>query len=649
MKEIKLLSLIAKNFKGLHDIQVDFGGEDGTVKGPNASGKTTLMDAFDWLLFGKDSQGRSDFQIRPLDENGKMIDNIDIEVTALLDIDGCAVELSKKQSQKWTKHRGSSAPTFEGNVNAFTVDGFPVSQKEYAEKISDIITEDLFKLLTNPRAFASLKWQEQRSVLMRMVADVSDESILNTDPEGFAPIRADVLAAGADKAREKAAMALKKLKEEQKGYPIRIDEASRSIVEVDVPALTEKKQNLEQQLATIEAEKAGLIDNTSAIRGVEAEIMRTKIEADTLRHIRSAELNKARTEVYVELNAKHDEIDDLNRKLTNAQRDYKTLMNAIDSDTDALVDETKRYKEIKSSEIPENDLVCPTCGRPFEDATAEERRDAFNRRKAEMLDRIIAFGKMIRERLDQNEALVEGMEKGIDALSDAIAEADKAREEISERYNQMPTEPDMTQDAEYLALNDKLQELEKHLSSVETANEATDAYAERIRMVSNELEQVNAELSMVDANKRAEDRIRELQEQQRDNGQMVADAEQVLFLVEEFVKLKMETISGHINAKFKNVRFKLFDTLINGGMKETCTMQINSNGAYVDYSNANHAAQIMGGLDVIDALTELNGVSAPVWIDNAEALDNSSQPKSNSQLILLKVSDDKTLSIVKEG
>lgn len=648
MKTIKLLSLVAKNFKGLHDIQVDFGGEDRTVKGPNASGKTTLMDAFNWLLFGKDSQGRSDFQIRPLDENGKMIDNIDIEVTALLDIDGCAVELSKKQSQKWTKHRGSSAPTFEGNVNAFTVDGFPVSQKEYAEKISDIIPEDLFKLLTNPRAFASLKWQEQRSVLMRMVADVSDESILNTDPEVFAPIRADVLAAGADKAREKAAMALRKLKEEQKSYPIRIDEASRSIVEVDVPALTERKQDLEQKLSAIEAEKAGLIDNTSAIRGIEAEIMQMKLDAEGLKQKRSAELKKAKMAVYDELNAKHEEVDELSRKLTNAQRDYKKLMADIDVDAERIAEATAKYKLVKSSEIPEDELVCPTCGRPFEDATAEERRAAFNKRKTEQLDRIIANGKSVKERLDQNKALVEGMEKGIDALTDALTVADKERDEIEKRYNAMPTEPDMTQDAEYIALNDKLQELEMHLSSVETANEATDTYAERIRMFSNELEQVNAELSTVDANRRAEERIRELQEQQRDNGQMVADAEQVLFLVEEFVKLKMETISGHVNAKFKKVRFKLFDTLINGGMKETCTMQINSNGSYVDYSNANHAAQIMGGLDVIDALTELNGVSAPVFVDNAEALDNSNQPKSNSQLILLKVSDDKTLTIVKE-
>ena len=145
------------------------------ISGRNASGKTTLMDAFFWLLFGKDSQGRSDFQIRPVDENGQMVDNVDIEVSAVLDVDGERVELYKKQSQKWTKHRGSSAPTFEGNVNSFQVDGFPVSQKEYTEKVSSIVSEELFKLITSPMAFPSMKWQDQRRILMRMVEDVSDE------------------------------------------------------------------------------------------------------------------------------------------------------------------------------------------------------------------------------------------------------------------------------------------------------------------------------------------------------------------------------------------------------------------------------------------------------------------------------------------
>jgi DNA repair exonuclease SbcCD ATPase subunit len=168
MKTIKLLELSIKNFNGIREKVLAFYTIVSVILGRNASGKTTLMDAFFWLLFGKDSQGRSDFQIRPVDENGQMVDNVDIEVSAVIEVtytiynddgsvlseSGETITLSKKQSQKWTKHRGSSAPTFEGNVNNFQVDGFPVSQKEFTEKVSSIVSEELFKLITSPLALA---------------------------------------------------------------------------------------------------------------------------------------------------------------------------------------------------------------------------------------------------------------------------------------------------------------------------------------------------------------------------------------------------------------------------------------------------------------------------------------------------------------
>lgn len=166
-------------------------------------------------------------------------------------------------------------------------------------------------------------------------------------------------------------------------------------------------------------------------------------------------------------------------------------------------------------------------------------------------------------------------------------------------------------------------------------------------MVSNELEQVNAQLGMVDANERARNRIKELQKEQRENSQAVADEEMAIYALDEFVKLKMNTLSDRINSRFSHVRFKLFEQLINGGLKETCVMMIESNGSYVNFSDGNNAAQIQGGLDVIDALSELDGIHAPVWLDNRESV--SEIPEVKSQVINLIVSpDDKELRIVKE-
>jgi predicted nucleic acid-binding Zn-ribbon protein len=646
MKSIKLVELSIENFKGIREKTVNFQEDTTVISGRNASGKTTLMDAFFWLLFGKDSQGRADFQIRPVDENGMLVDNIEILVEGALDVDGTEVVLTKKQVQKWTKHRGSSAPTFEGNVNSFQVDGFPVSQKEFAEKVSSIVSEDLFRLLTSPMAFASQKWQDQRRILMRMVEDVSDEDLLNSD-EMYGPIKADVLAAGVDKAKEKAATALKKLKEEQKAFPIRIDEASKSIVEVDVDALTEKKKTLQVELETVMAEKDGLVDNSASIRKLNAEIMQAKLDADGVKFDRESKLREAKKEVSARLTAKQEEVDGIRRGIHKGEGDCELLAKRVADAEMEIAELTEKYKKTKARVLPENATVCPTCGRELPADDAEKIRKDFEERKHNDLVEILERGNMTKQSRDANRSKASEMTKSLATLSDLLGKSESELDAIKAEYRAIPTEPDMTHDEEYIACLDKISKLQEQLDDIRSHDDGTDTFVERIRSLKESISAVDAELSAVDANERARSRIADLQEAQRDNSQMVADQEQVVYLIEEFIKLKMNTISGHINAKFKNVRFKLFEQLINGGMKETCVMQVNSNGSYVDYGNANHAAQILGGLDVIDALSELYGVEAPVLIDNAECLDTQHQPKSHSQLILLKVSDDKDLTIKK--
>jgi len=61
---MKLLSLTLKNFKGIRSFTLDAQGCDISVFGDNATGKTTLADAFMWLLFDKDSANRKDFEIK---------------------------------------------------------------------------------------------------------------------------------------------------------------------------------------------------------------------------------------------------------------------------------------------------------------------------------------------------------------------------------------------------------------------------------------------------------------------------------------------------------------------------------------------------------------------------------------------------------
>ena len=158
MKKIKLGKLVMQNFKGCTDRTVEFSDRT-VISGANAAGKTTIRDAFMWLLFNKDSTGATNFQIRPLDADGRQIDNVEIMVEGTLTVDGKEVVLKKVQKQIWRKRRGTDVTELQGNENLFEISGYPKSEKDYKEYISDLLEEKMFKLITSPQAFTMLPWK----------------------------------------------------------------------------------------------------------------------------------------------------------------------------------------------------------------------------------------------------------------------------------------------------------------------------------------------------------------------------------------------------------------------------------------------------------------------------------------------------------
>lgn len=232
--KLKIRSLHMENFKGIKSLDVNFSNKT-NIKGKNAAGKTTIFDAFTWLLFNKNSAGEEKFNVRPLDKDGKRIDNVEIKVVAVLDVDGKEVELSKVQKQNWVKKRGTDTVTLQGNVNSFEIDGYPKSEADFKAYVSGLAqSEDMFKLLTNPQYFSSLKWKDQRDILMRLATDVSDVELAQTDAK-YAPLLGELeKAPSTDDIRAKFSKALSEWKKKQAEIPVRIDEAEKSKIDVDV-------------------------------------------------------------------------------------------------------------------------------------------------------------------------------------------------------------------------------------------------------------------------------------------------------------------------------------------------------------------------------------------------------------------------------
>ena len=127
---MKLKQLIIENFKGIKYLEILFINLITIISGQNATGKTTVLDAICWLLFGKDSHGNSKFEIRELDENGEKVHYTDISVTAVIEVDGDERTIQRKQVENWVKKRGQEDRELSGNKDNYFINGFPKSAKE---------------------------------------------------------------------------------------------------------------------------------------------------------------------------------------------------------------------------------------------------------------------------------------------------------------------------------------------------------------------------------------------------------------------------------------------------------------------------------------------------------------------------------------
>ena len=645
MQKIKLKHILIENFKGIKTLDIDF-GDVTQISGRNASGKTTISDAFSWLLFDKDSTGSSTFAIRPKDADGKDVDDIVIKVEATLDVDGEPVTLTKIQKQKWTKHRGSTAPTFEGNVNEFQVNGYPAKKSEYEQKIHSLIDESLFKLITNPRTFASMKWQDQRKTLMEFVSDITDESVLDTDADKYEAIRVDVLSAGADKAREKANATLRTLKKEQLEYPVRIDEAMRQVRTdlLDESSLMEQKRQAEEELHTIQNERNSLSTASNVASDIQSQIMQKQRRMAEIEH--STMLEDEKKNLAAMKNA-----NDALMEIRKAESERDALANKVNFLEAAIRESSKskdilrdKYISVASAQFPERDKICPTCGRPFEADKIDALKADFEKHKKEEIDALNERGFSLKNKIDKYKAEQEQIEKQLAGYT-ADIEGLQAKWEELKKIASIHVKTDVTQNPEYQKLKSECDELTEKLSSLDDKSAVKRELAERENSIRLTLDGINTNLNQIRVQAGWMIRVEALKEAQRECGQKVADQEQIVWLLDEFVMAKMNLLSDRINSHFKKVRFRLFTEQINGGIKEACVMQINTNWSYVDYSDANNAAKIIGGLDVIEALSSLYEVEAPIFLDNSEAIDSYNTPKMDAQLILLEVSDDETLHV----
>ena len=655
---MRLQRLKLRNFKGIREFTLEANGSDVTIYGDNGAGKTSLVDAFMWLLFDKDSQNRKDFQIKTLDADGEPIHNLEHEVEAALELDdGRQVTLRKVYKEKWIRKRGSAVAEFTGHTVDHYIDGVPTKQSDYSEFINRIASEKVFRLLTDPLYFnTALHWQDRRRILLEACGDVSDQDVIAADSR-LAPLP-DILKGRSVDDHRKVVMARRaEINRELDRIPVRIDEVRRGLPELpasdraDVEArlaeLRARRQELSEELVRIES-GGQVAELQRQLAEVQAELSAAIRRAREAAEAAVAEDKRRLRELEEQLEATLRRLSRLDADQRQAEADAAALEQRIAS----LRQEwhqvnARQYDGPPPAEVAD---ACPACGqalpadqveaaRARAQADYEARLARFNETKAAELERIQQEGKALRAQLDETRT---GIERRTAEIQQARAEAATLQQQVEELRQRIAH----VQPAMYTPEMSQLRERERDLTTQITLlrQSVADRLAELrgdIRSLDDQIRAVEGSLARFDQHEQGLARIAELEAEERQLAAEFEELERQLHLLDLFVQTKVRMLDERINSRFRIARFRLFETQINGGIAETCECMVNG----VPYNSLNHGARIQAGLDIIQTLGDHYGFRPPIFVDNAESVTDI--PQTTAQQIRLVVSaGDRTLRVL---
>ncbi len=654
MKKIILKSLALVNFKGVRDFSIAFNDGITTVCGDNGTGKTTLYDAYLWLLFGKDSTGRSDgangFNVKTTDESGKPIYRLEHSVTAVLEVDGKEIKLQRSLVEKWQKVNGTTDEVMKDETQYFINDVRTGTKKEYQAEISEIIPEDVFRMITNPYYFTSLSADTQKEMLLGMVGNIDDEEVAATDPDFLALLDQINGTSLAKWAREIAAKK-KACNDALATIPASIETAQKlmpdsedwAMLENELKGVQDRVKEIDRQIADKSALNDEAYKRKMALMKQQAD-KRIKLQ-DRENAIRM-EVNAAHNKALSEIQQMENELSVNQNNLDKYRNDKMSVDGKIDELNAKLVEMREQFKAVAKEQFPEPSgdvLVCPTCGEPYKGENLENAiaklRGNFEQNKAKRQKDIQTKGKQYKAEYDK---AVEQQTKLTGLIAKLEDDALEIKGNITIKKNNIPVagnaDEAIANDKECLDLRNDITEIDNQLKVEVPQADVSELQSEKADR-NAAIAEINKRLGKRAMIERVNKEIADLEEKRIANNQAKADLEKWEDVYLRFQKAKDEVLMQRINGLFNVVSFSFVKEQKNGGEKVTCYCTVNG----VPYADVNACGKVNAGLDIINAICATKGISAPIFIDNRESF-NVIIP-TISQIVNLRVSNDKQLTI----
>ena len=672
MKTVKIKSVDLQNyrcFNGDREFYADFGKKT-RVSGKNGSGKSTILNAVTETLTGKNADGTQPDNVRPI-VDGQEVEGVDVVRTVTLDIDGKETEIKKITKQKRERVDGVMQYVPGSNVNSYAVDGISFNQKKLDEFISEnICTPETLLACCNPNAFLSLKsTTDMRAFLEKMAGFDLNEYIKSLGAE-FSEV--DEITKGHP--IEQVQKTLNKQLTDQKKATTKAEtewkyEKAKAVDsgEDDVTRLTEQKVSYENQIAILDEQEKSLDDVMLAYDQKSKDILDLKFEQSEVVRKANEGLVQQRKTLDCEIFSLNQDMKSAENSLRMAEMDLRHANMGVErhtADVKKAQEDWKAYSEreypeenlerIKAEEFDENSLICPTCGQDLPEEQAEKIRADFEQKKA----------KRIKDEEDVKTAFYESKDKKLTEITESgnkaatdLKEAKKAQAEAERKVTELkqkitslameiqqkqtelsklPESVNLSDNAEYQKITAEIEQAEAALHGMNNGSQQRREITDKRNGFIRECAKIDAEINNIQRKKQAhEEDVEKLYQAFRESSQKEADILRKRDILRNFSIQKNARIAELVNPNFTQFQFVFTDETQSGEIIETCKLMKDG----IEYKNLNYSDQLLCRIDLVRGFQKINGLSLPIFADNAESLNSWRLPETGRQMVFLEVTE----------
>lgn len=643
--EIKLMGMRLENFMCYVDTEFNFFHLT-KILAENGKGKSSIVTAFNWVLFNCDYELRDNPQVRRV-VDGKSVDDMDTAVTLMLDVDGKEVTMRKVQKRTYGETvKDGVVVTTVNDTNSYYINEVSKTLKAFNEYLDVNIAT--LKMCSNINVFLNQKPKEMREYLFGLVGNVTDLDIAQQKAE----LGELVPMLNKYTVEELSAMNKATKANITKELPVldgQIKEKERDIQlkqVVDVSDLELQKNSLKEQIEDCIAKQTDNDKLMTEYDKASSDILNLKFELNDMVRKANEGNEKAKRTLTGLIDEKKKRVyeiangtQDNNRKIADCQYDIETGTKL----KDRLAEDWKRTN---SEKFDENTAICPTCHRELPTEQVEELRSSFAQTKAERLAKIEEQGLEVKRNIERAQEQITMLEEFNETN---LANQQKVEAEIADlekQLSELPQEIDVSTTEEYKALEQQIAEKEQ---AMHKANDISAVKAELKAQESELRQQLSDCEAKIAASNTAmeEERLEELRNRQKDMEQSKTNAEKILDLLDELDKAKNEALTEAVNSHFGLVKWQLFEYAKNGNYKSCCIPTVDGKSILTTMSNKGN--RILGRVDICNSIQKISGISTPIILDDSESLDEDNQKKVaemvDSQLIMLIVNKSKKLEI----